>query len=514
MTSAIFTCRLAPAAVAALILLSACGGGGGSGGAAATTGFTPAATAPATSSTAPDPIPSDPWSLQNVCANPRFGKAPDGTVYQDRQGTLLDEMKFLRGWTDQTYLWYNEIPSTIRMADYKSAIDYFKVLKTPALTAAGQPKDRFHFTYSTDEWNALNNEGKEVGYGVTWSSGGTSGAPRTWIAAVVEPGTPAAVAGIARGDLLTAVDGVDFINTADAAGINKLNAGLYPAAAGEFHTLTVRRGTTTLTLNLMASVVINDPVKNVKVIDEGNGKVGYLSFEDHNAVSEKRLMDSFAQLKSAGVSDLVLDMRYNGGGLLYVASELAYMIAGPDVGGKTFETLVYNDKTAPSAPIPFSSAAYGFAAPFPAPRGQALPSLGLKRVTILTSGDTCSASEAVINGLRGVDVQVNLVGGTTCGKPYGFTPVDNCGTTYFTIQFKGANAKGFGDFADGFAPTCNVADDFAHGLGDPNEKMLSAALGYRKTNACPVSSGAGASAAPMQLVRPEAKAVAILGKPH
>jgi hypothetical protein len=73
-------------------------------------------------------------------------------------------------------------------------------------------------------------------------------------------------------------------------------------------------------------------------------------------------------------------------------------------------------------------------------------------VFVLTSADTCSASESIVNGLRGAGVTVHLVGSTTCGKPYGFYPQDNCGTTYFAIQFQGVNFLGFGDYADGFTP--------------------------------------------------------------
>lgn len=112
---------------------------------------------------------------------------------------------------------------------------------------------------------------------------------------------------------------------------------------------------------------------------------------------------------------------------------------------------------------------------------------------MLTSPDTCSASESVINSLRGVGVTVNLVGGTTCGKPYGFYPQDNCGTTYFAIQFKGVNQAGYGD---GFAPTCAVADDFGHQLGDPAEARLAAALTLRSSGACPAAAAASAKAAP------------------
>ncbi len=89
--------------------------------------------------------------------------------------------------------------------------------------------------------------------------------------------------------------------------------------------------------------------------------------------------------------------------------------------------------------------------------GQALPALNLSRVFVLTTASTCSASEAIINSLQGVNVQVIQVGSTTCGKPYGFYPADNCGVTYFSIQFQGVNAKNFGDYPDGFTPQNTIA---------------------------------------------------------
>ena len=90
------------------------------------------------------------------------------------------------------------------------------------------------------------------------------------------------------------------------------------------------------------------------------------------------------------------------------------------------------------------------------------------------------------------------IGGTTCGKPYGFYAADNCETTYFTIQFKGVNHLDFGDYADGFTPSetpmlnteiqgCTIADDLTKPLGDINERMLSTALYYAENDSCPVS---------------------------
>jgi hypothetical protein len=153
----------------------------------------------------------------------------------------------------------------------------------------------------------------------------------------------------------------------------------------------------------------------------------------------------------------------------------------------------------PLSPTLFHTTSQGFSV---AP-GQALPTLGLSRVFVLTGPDTCSASESIMNSLRGLgtDMEVFQFGSTTCGKPYGFYPTDNCGTTYFTIQFRGENNVGFGDYSDGFSPAntsgtagtvvpgCSVADDFTHALGDPLEGRLAAALAYRETQSCPAPSG-------------------------
>jgi carboxyl-terminal processing protease len=172
-----------------------------------------------------------------------------------------------------------------------------------------------------------------------------------------------------------------------------------------------------------------------------------------------------------------------------MASQLAYMIASPArTVGKTFERSVYSDRrtaatSSASSNMPFIGTSSGLAGTGTLPNTP-LPNLGLNRVYVIASAGTCSASESVINGLRGVDVEVIVLGSSTCGKPYGFTARDNCGLSYFPVEFKGVNAKGFGDFADGFAPTCAVADDLDHPLGAESEGMLAAALAYRNGASC------------------------------
>jgi carboxyl-terminal processing protease len=456
------------------LLLSGCGGGSAP----------PVPQAPPAQPHIEPPPRFDYFKHFNKCAVPRTGLDPYGFAYPDMPGSLEDEILYLRGWLNEGYLWYRELPDP-DPDTFHSAIEYFNVLKTPALTAAGKPKDRYHFTYETARWDALQYSGVELGYGITWVR--NTGVPREWRVAVVEPGSPSDLAGIRRGDRLVRIDGIDFIGATDAALVARINEGLTPHAAGEVHAFAFARAGVAIEAPLAAVRVSVDPVRNAQVFDTTAGKIGYLTFGSHNNVSERMLADAFTGFRDAGVTDLVLDVRYNGGGLLYVASELAYMVAGPAAtAGKVFERPVYNDHTPVQPFIPFLSKAVGYSAPTPIKAGTPLPTLGLRRVTLLTGGGTCSASESVINSLRGVDVEVILVGGQTCGKPYAFTPVSNCGTTYFAIEFQGVNDKGFGDYGDGFAPTCAASDDLAHQLGDPAEGLLATALQRLATQSCPV----------------------------
>jgi carboxyl-terminal processing protease len=421
----------------------------------------------------------------NFCAVPRTGTDPfTGARYTDRQGTLDTEKSWLRSWIDETYLWYREVPNNLNAASYSTAVSYFNALKTPAVTATGSTKDKFHFTYDTNTWNALSSGSASVGYGVEWAAI-SSAPPRQWIAAIVAPGSPAAAAGLLRGDSIVAIDGTNF----SSGNATNLNNGLFPSVVGERHTFRVLAAgaSTARDLTLTAGNVAEVPVQNVKTITASNGdRIGYMLFTSHIATAESYLFDAITTLKQQAVTDLVLDLRYNGGGYLDVAAELAYMIAGPAItSGKTFERLAFNEKN----PFGFSSA--DLITPFHATTqgfsmasGRALPSLNLNRVYVLTSPDTCSASEAIINGLRGVGVNVVTVGSTTCGKPYGFFATDNCGTTYFAIQFVGVNNLGLGDYADGFAASCAASDDFSKPLGDASEGQLATALRLRATGIC------------------------------
>jgi len=473
-------CRFAVFGAAILLALIGCGGGSGSG----TEAVNPVQPVSPVSPVGPVSYPAA-STLAGQCEFPRTGfNAATGRFHVDVQGSRETEKAWVRSWINDTYLWFDEVP-TVAASGFASAVDYFSVLKTSATTASGAPKDKYHFTYLTPDWLALSQRGVQVGYGLDWALL-SSKPPRSIVVSQVTPGSVAAAAGMQRGTTVLSVDGVDLVNGTDVA---TLNAGLFPSVAGQAHTLVVNDpgAVSTRTVSLVAGAVTSVPVQHVKVITAKDASVGYLLFNDHIATAEQALVNAMSQLKAANVSDLVLDLRYNGGGYLDIAAELAYMIAGPaTTQGKTFEQLQFNGKNPFNLSVadrltPFHTQSLGFSVP----QGQPLPSLDLKRVYVLTSGRTCSASESIVNGLRGAGVDVHLVGGTTCGKPYGFIPQDNCGVTYFAIQFKGVNHLGFGDYADGLPPTCAAADDYTKNLGDPNEGQLAVALRLRSDGVCP-----------------------------
>jgi carboxyl-terminal processing protease len=490
-----------------MFLLASCGGGGSSGSGGTTTTTTPPAnTGPDTTWVQGQFLPETDFAA--LCVTPRTGTDPvSGQAYPDKQGNLLDELNWLRSWTNDLYLWYDQVEDQ-NPANFSTDAAYFAVLKTTATTASGSPVDKFHFTYATSTWESLSTSGVEASYGATFIVVAPS-PPRDVVVAYTEPGSPAASApaSLGRGAQILTIDGVDLVNADDQTSINALNEGLSPQNVGESHVFSIldEGATTPRTVTLVSANVTVTPVQNVLTTTTPAGDVvGYMLFNDHLATAESELVTAFTQLQSAGVKDLVLDIRYNGGGYLDIASEVAYMIAGPaPTVGQTFELTQFNAKyptTDPVTgdaiePVGFHSTTQGFSVT----SGQALPTLNLSRVFVLTTSETCSASEAIINSLQGVNVQVIQIGSTTCGKPYGFYPADNCGTTYFSIQFRGVNAKGFGDYPDGFSPAntvsaagvsvpgCSVADDFTHALGDTSEGLFASALAYQAGGSCPVA---------------------------
>ena len=499
MTSVTALMRIILSLVAASI--AACGGGGGG------------------SMSPPPPPPQAGWqqgvflaasTFQNQCQNPRSGADINGRPFPDMQGRTLDENNFLRSYSDDTYLWYDEIVDR-DPGLFSDPLVYFDELRTTAKTPSNADKDKFHFTFDSEAWLQLSQSGASAGYGVQFAITAAS-PPRQILIAYTEPNSPATnlPLPLARGADFISVDGESVAN--GDAGV--LNAAFFPSTAGETHTFEVLDlgAQVTRMVTMTSEIVISAPVQNTQVIVTPTGRVGYMLFNDHIATAEQALIDAVNLLNAGqGIDDLVLDIRYNGGGFLAIASEFAYMIAGATpTAGQTFDLLQFNDKHPvtdpvtgqPISPTPFHDITLG--PPFNAAPGQPLPTLDLRRVYVITGPGTCSASEAIMNGLRGVNVEVIQIGSTTCGKPYGFYATDNCGTTYFTIQFRGVNAMNFGDYTDGFQPSvvddgmanilgCTVPDDFTRQLGDAAENRLEVALAHRDGQGCitPVAASPG-----------------------
>jgi len=521
--------------LASSLALVACGGGGGS---------TARSTPPPVAAVAPPPPPPAPAPtttseaptftmgvfessnrFEAMCENPRSGNDPDGNPFPDSAGSTLLEKFWLRSWSDETYLWNDEIADT----DPNSIADrvpYFDILKSNELSETGsmREKDDFHFSEPTEEFFARRNSAASSGYGFRLTSvgprdeQGRSIIPRDFRILFTEPNSPASAitdgnVNFPRGTRILSVDGADLVNGNDTT---TLNNGLFPAMAGESHTFVVRDpgSSTDRTVTVTSADIAPEPVNRTEIINTSTGKVGYMLFNTFSPFeAERSLADAFEMLSDENIDDLVLDLRYNGGGLVAIAAQLGFMIAGPSrTAGRTASLLQYNEAAGNRNPItgdvvqpfPFFDEGLGFTVD----RGTPLDTVDLPRVFILSTEGTCSASELVINSLLGIDYEVVLIGDTTCGKPYGFLPTDNCGRTYYTIQFQSVNDKGIGDYSDGFSPIdstnqfstkltgCTVGDDLDNELGNESEALLAAALSYRETGSCPTTSAQAKTSAP------------------
>jgi C-terminal processing protease CtpA/Prc len=457
--------RAAGAALWVAALVAGCGGGGGDPGKCSASAQTCAEANGGSSSpgsgtttgtgtgTSPTPTPSAAIAPSSTWANICTADA---------------EKQFTRSYLNEDYLWYKDMPA-LQPSQAATVPDYFYSLLTPQLDSHGQYKDRFSFIATSTDADSLLT-GANVGYGVRWEQDDQN---RLRVA-YVEAGSPAALAGLQRGGVL-----VSLVTP---------NADWYPNGPSSItFVYSNAPGAASSTITLATAPVQEDPLPLTEALTTSGGRrVAYLLFNAHTEGAQDKLIPALQTAQAAGAQEVVLDMRYNGGGYLYTALSLSSMLAGPAADGQVFEQLRFNDKLSDlsqdntfrfSGQVQFGESAFA--------TGTALPRLNLPRVFVLATGSTCSASESVVNSLRGVGVDVVLIGGTTCGKPYGFQRADNCGWAYFAIEFQGVNAQGFGDYAQGFAPTCPLPDDFEHPLGSTSETLLSAAMHYVDTGSCP-----------------------------
>jgi C-terminal processing protease CtpA/Prc len=372
------------------------------------------------------------------------------------------------------YYWYQSLPPSISPGAYASADALLDALRQ-------QPLDRFTYITTQAADQAFYGAGQYVGFGLGFSLTSSN----NLLVNQVFPGSPAEQAGLARGDTVTEINGTP-VPTLVTSG--QLDAVLSVSGPGVVLTFTFtdlhgKSHTATLT-----SAVITQPsVGTTKVIDVGSRRVGYILFESFIDTSNALLDQAFASFASQGVTEVVIDERYNGGGEVSVAQHLASLIVGDSFAGRTLGTLVFNDKhTEQNQSVAFQTVANP---------------LNLTQVFFITTQATASASEFTINGLV-PHIHVVTVGSATFGKPVGENGFDVCTNVLYPITFKITNSAGYGDYFSGLPATCAAADDRTHALGDPAETSLATALGYVRHGTCGATAQAEALNAAERNVRP------------
>jgi len=383
------------------------------------------------------------------------------------------------------YLWQADVPNLADnrfgnqdelngfLATFSSPTTLFNSLRTdPSI-------DRFSVIYSnyTVLEGILSGNTTDTGmdYGLKYKSGSTTDI-FGWVRYIL-PNSDAATKNIHRGDLFYAINGTP------------LTIGNYQSLLAN-STFTVNlanydNGNITpngQSVTLTKTAVAENPVFTTNVIQQGTNKIGYLMYNGFYTAYESHLNAAFAQFQSQGITHLILDLRYNSGGSVATATRLASMITG-QFNGQIFAYQQWNAKLQSSA----NASNNYFTTTLS--NGNAINSLNLSKVYVLTSRSTASASELVLNGLKPY-VQVVQIGDKTTGKNVGsvtlydsptFTSQNRNPNHKYAMQpivLKIANANGFSDYQTGLVSDYLFLEDYGNlgVLGNPTEPLLNQAL--------------------------------------
>lgn len=408
------------------------------------------------------------------------GGGDDGRSVEDGPAScsVADQQAWLRLYMGERYFWYRDSPSP-EPAGHATLQAYFDALLYRGTNPAFPDADRWSYLQSTTDFERFYGDGQSMGYGLFVAGMEVLGQPaQPLYVRYAEPQSPAALAGVVRGDRILSANGrsaSDMIAANDFAALTAVNP-------GDRLTLVLRNGAgADRTVVLTAATFALTPVPLARTLTTANGRpMGYVMVKDMINQALSPLDTAFAQFKAAGVQEVVVDLRYNGGGLVSVGGAVASQVTGPRAAGQTYATLAYSDRQQSR------NASYAF--------GNPASALGLSRVYVLAGARTCSASEQVINALRPF-TDVVLVGDTTCGKPVGFQPQDNgCGIVVNAVNFESLNARNEGRYFDGFDATCAVAESFTTPLGADADPLLAAARSHAATGACPATAAGSGKA--------------------
>ncbi|HEY1399426.1 S41 family peptidase [Roseateles sp.] len=424
--------------------------------------------------------------------------APDNELAlpEQRIGSLTTEKNWVRSFMDEAYLWRQDVPYVDPDVPFSNYPDpavalpfYINALLNPAFKSNGRRWDEYSQVVPTADFNAFMGGGKVPGYGIEWSMGSHRSSQNIRVA-YVQPGSPAHEAGIKRGDTLSALDERELEELSSEV----IASAIFPRESSSTHSLGLVSSENGMKTDRdLFSGVARQPVPLREVLEVDGKKVGYLLFQEHNALATAELVKAIDHFDASAIDELVIDLRFNQGGDLSVASRLAYMLTDKFSTKHGVFARFGGSRPGSMETMPFYRCSTGEGMDCPA--GTELPTLGWSKVYVLTQGSTCGASEALINGLRGIGVEVVQIGTTTCGRPYATRPMQNCGRTFLPLSQVISNEKGFSGYGEGFVPGgtganglpgCHVVDDLQHELGDPKEALLAAALHHASTGSCPV----------------------------
>lgn len=421
------------------------------------------------------------------------------------------------------YLWQADVPnlSDSRFEDqsqlnaflynYSNPSNLFQDLlnKPSSKFSADQAIDRFSVIFSdyTQLEGILSGttQNNGVEYRLYYKSGSTSEV--FGVVVYILPNSDAANKNIQRGDLFYAVDGIPLMQDKNDPSISNLRQLLTDQMSYTLNLADYAGGSIVPngeSVSLTKSVLSENPVHLQTVITEGAHQIGYLMYNGFYPNYEAELNNAFAAFQSQGITELVLDLRYNGGGSIQTATRLASMITG-QFPNQVFAKEQWNAKVEDFYSANTPANLYNLFATT-INTNAAINSLNLNKVYILTSAATASASELVINGLEPY-INVVQIGDVTVGKNVGsitlydsptFAKKEVSAKHRYAMQplvLKIVNKAGFGDYINGLQPDELLKENLGNlgTLSDRNEPLLNAAItriagGGRPANRVPIKS--------------------------
>ncbi len=347
----------------------------------------------------------------------------------------------------RTYLWNDGMPQT----------DSNTFASPEELLAALRREDIDRWSRISDKQksDAFFKQGMVVGLGFR-SKRDAGNALRI---ASIYGGSPAEHAGLQRGDFIRSVNHVTVEELDSQNGWSNIYGTNEPGIVVELTVESLEGTLEDVTVTKDWITIPTVPVHWVRRVGARN--IGYLAFETFVDTSNAQLDSAFSTFREQGVDDVIVDLRYNGGGRVQVAHHLVNLLVGGRADDKVAYRVAYNDDLSRQDVVQYVARTDVSVAP--------------ERIVFLTTPTTLSASELVINAVR-PHATVYTVGSVTGGKPVGSLSWSFCDKILFPITFQLVNAKNEGDYFDGLATRCSAIDDFSHAIGDVEEGMLAEAL--------------------------------------